>query len=230
MTIYFSEPLTGRGGGRFYSAVQNPNGSWTGYYSTDMEISGNKVTVDFTGSLRARRGLWASAAYLTDPADATANNLRDLAGNAVRTPYDWPGGWWGTWCLALHNPTRRPDVIRVVISSDAGAERYYVEGETIRVTLTYTEAVDVTGAPRLKIKIDPDWGEFAANYERGTGTDTLIFAYQVAEPNTSPRGIAVLEDSLELNGGRSARGLIRPAHLAHAGLSHDPNHKVDWQH
>ena len=106
-------------------------------------------------------------------------------------------------------------------------------GDTIRVTVTFSEAVAVTGTPRLKIKIDPkvvDWGEFWANYESGTGTNSLIFDYRVVEPNTAPRGVAVLEHQLDLN-----RGTIRSAstqtdaHLWYAGLAHDLNHQVDWQ-
>ena len=60
----------------------------------------------------------------------------------------------------------------------------------------------MTGSPRLKIKMDPRWGEFWADYDRGSGTDTLTFVYTVAEPNTSPQGIAVLANTLELNGGK----------------------------
>ena len=52
-------------------------------------------------------------------------------------------------------------------SPRASAKGTYTLGETIRVTLTYSEAVDVTGAPRLKIKIDPDWG----NLRRTTGAE-----------------------------------------------------------
>ena len=77
--------------------------------------------------------------------------------------------------------------------------------------------------------MDPRWGTFRAAYEGGSGTSALTFAYTVAEPNTSPPGIAVLADTLELNGGtiRSAAGT--DAALAHVGLGHDPRHKVDWR-
>ena len=51
----------------------------------------------------------------------------------------------------------------------------------------------------------------------------------MVEPNLSTQGIAVLADSLELNGGgiASASGSVA-AELSHGGLDHDPNHKVDW--
>ena len=50
------------------------------------------------------------------------------------------------------------------------------------------------------------------------------------EPNKSTQGIAVLADTLALNGGTivSASGSAA-ADLSHAGLAHDSGHKVDWQ-
>lgn len=124
-----------------------------------------------------------------------------------------------------------PEVTRVEVSSDAGADSTYVMGDTIRVMLTFSQAVDVTGAPRLKIDMDPaDWGEKWVGYESGGGTASLTFAHEVVQPNFSTQGIAVLANTLELNGGtiRSA-ATGADADLAHAGLAHDPNHKVDWR-
>lgn len=52
----------------------------------------------------------------------------------------------------------------------------------------------------------------------------------MVEPNLSTEGIAVLADTLELNG-----GTIRPASsrtntdLSHDGLEHDPEHRVNWR-
>ena len=90
--------------------------------------------------------------------------------------------------------------------------------------------MDVTGAPRLRIKMDPDYGEKQAAYASGSGGTTLTFTYAVAEPNISTQGIAVLADTLALNGGAivSTAGSAT-ADLAHAGLAHDAGHKVDWQ-
>ena len=52
----------------------------------------------------------------------------------------------------------------------------------------------------------------------------------MVEPNLSTQGIAVLANSLELNGGAISRPATRAeVDLAHDGLEHDPDHKVDWQ-
>ena len=67
-----------------------------------------------------------------------------------------------------------------------------------------------------------------AAYQGGSGTATLTFTHTVVEPNISTQGIAVLADTLELNGGTiQASGV--DADLAHTSLGHDADHKVDWQ-
>ena len=126
-----------------------------------------------------------------------------------------------------------PEVTGVAISSDAGDDDIYALGDTIQLTATFSEAMDVdtsNGTPRLKIKMAPTWGEFWADYSGGSGTTTLTFDYTVVKPNTSPGGIAVLANTLELNGGTiRSTATQTDARLGHAGVDHNPNHKVDWQ-
>ena len=133
---------------------------------------------------------------------------------------------------ANHKVDWRPSaatVTDVEITSDPGSDDTYARDDVISITLTFSETVDVTGAPRLKIDMDPaEWGEKWAAYQGGSGTATLTFAHTVVEPNYSTQGIAVLADTLELNGGTiQASGLA--ALLSHTGLAHDADHKVDWQ-
>ena len=76
------------------------------------------------------------------------------------------------------------------MSSRPGTGDTYGLGETIRVGVTFSEAV--AGSPRLEIDMDPaDWGEKWAVYESGGGTDSLNFAYEVVEPNESTQGVRV---------------------------------------
>ena len=121
-----------------------------------------------------------------------------------------------------------PSVSQVEVTSDAGTDQTYAHGETIRVSLTFTEAVAVTGTPRLKINLDSDYGERWADYTGGTGTATLTFAYTVAKTDRATQGVAVLRDGLDLNGG-SVRSTAaqKDAHLWYGGLDHDPDHMVD---
>ena len=223
MFLYFSEPLNESiVGGQFQVSVQYGNCycSINGLYGPAdyaMEVSGNKVIVDLRGSIRAVEGLGAAVYYRQGPGDT---GLRDLAGNKVRY----------TAFGSLHNITGRPFVTDVEISSDEGDDRFYSDGETILVTLTFSEAVDVTGTPRLKIDLDPaDGGEKWAEYSGGSGTRELEFTYTVAEGDFSTDGVAVHRNTLELNGGaiRSASAVtVEDTRLDHAGLDHDPTHKV----
>ena len=126
-------------------------------------------------------------------------------------------------------PTPAPSVTGIAVSSSPKADQTYALGETIRVRLTFSDAVDVSGSPRLKIKMAPGYGEKWATYASGSGTATLTFVYTVVEPNYSSQGIAVLADTLELNGGSIESADDTAAGLAHDGLAHDPNHKVNWE-
>ena len=89
------------------------------------------------------------------------------------------------------------------------------------MTVTFSEAVEVDttgGTPSLAIDMDPaHWGEKRAAYESGSGTAALVFAHEVVEPNLSTGGVAVLADTLALNGG-AIRSAATGAALAHAGL------------
>ena len=83
------------------------------------------------------------------------------------------------------------------------------------MTATFGEAVDVEGAPRLAIDMDPaHWGGKRAAYEGGFGTGALTFVHEVVEPNISTEGVAVLANTPELDS-----GAIRSAapELPHAG-------------
>ena len=128
-------------------------------------------------------------------------------------------------------PAPAPSVTGVEVTSDAGDDDTYALSDTIRITLTFSEKVDVTGSPQLKIDMDPaEWGEKWAAYESGGGTASLTFVHTVVEPNYSTQGIAVLENSLDLNGGTiRSTSSDTGADLSHLGLPHDSAHKVDWQ-
>ena len=127
-----------------------------------------------------------------------------------------------------------PSVAQVAITSTPADGEAYAAGETVQVSLTFTEAVTVDttdGAPRLRIKLDPAYGEKWADYSGGSGTATLTFAYTVAEPDRSTRGVAVLRDTLDLNGGviQSVTTPQKDAHQWYPGRDHDAGHMVDWR-
>ena len=145
------------------------------------------------------------------------------------------GGDGGSDALIAQQQEQVPavSVTGVSVVSDPGADKTYGIGDTISVQVTFNQlVVDVDtsgGTPRLKIDMDPaEWGEKWASYASGSGTSALTFTHTVVEPNISTQGIAVLENTLELNGG-AIQSDGEDASLPHTGRAHDANHKVDWQ-
>ena len=181
-----------------------------------------------------------NAAYTADGTGVTLTLGRALSfGETVTVGYARPADEPGLWDsegkqIADFSGVPVPTtlgVTRVEVVSDTGDDATYASGETVRVRLSFSEAVEVEGAPQLTIDMDPaDWGQKWAVYESGSGTEDLVFAYEVVQPNESTKGIAVLANTLELNGGAIKSATTEAdADLSHAGLDHDTNHKVDWR-
>ncbi|MCY3662273.1 MAG: SwmB domain-containing protein [bacterium] len=124
-----------------------------------------------------------------------------------------------------------PAVTAVEVVSDPGEDDIYTIGDTISLQVTFSEAVNVTGAPTLGIDMDPaDGGREDAVYAGGTGTTQLTFDHTVIERDYSIQGIAVVANTLALNGGTiTAAAGGADVDLAHTGLDHDSDHKVNWQ-
>ncbi|WP_419862746.1 SwmB domain-containing protein [Candidatus Poriferisodalis sp.] len=163
--------------------------------------AGEQVTVNYRQP-RSNAGLW----------DADGNQIAPFSAQTVV-------------------PGAAPTVTGVEVISDAGDDDTYAMGEILQFRVTFSAAVNVTGTPTLGIDMDPaHWGRKDAVYAGGSGTAELTFAHTVIEPNYSSRGIAVLGDTLALNGGaiQAAAGEA-DAELAHSGLGHDPDHKVNWR-
>lgn len=83
----------------------------------------------------------------------------------------------------------------VELTSDPGADGAYAIGETIRATLAFDAAVEVTGAPRLRLGLAMRTGTSGGpSNRRGSGAADLTFAYAAAEGDASGEGVAVLAD------------------------------------
>ena len=123
-----------------------------------------------------------------------------------------------------HAQSAAPTVSAVVVTSNPGDDGGYAIGETIEVTLTFSEAVTVVGTPRITLDIGGAFG--AAEYSgAGTTPGQLRFSYTVAAGDEDRDGIAVVANSLALNGGAIRAGATS-ATLTHAALQAN-DHKVD---
>ena len=118
-----------------------------------------------------------------------------------------------------------PTIESVAVTSDPGEDGGYAIGDEIQVGLTFSEAVTVTGAPQLTL--DVGGRSRTAEYSEGSTTTRLLFTYTVPSGDEDTDGIAVVANSLALNGGAiRADQADTNAALTHAGLQSD-DHKVD---
>ena len=75
--------------------------------------------------------------------------------------------------------TTPPTVSKIEVTSDPGTDRTYAPGDEIRVTVTFSETVEVTGTPQLSLELGG--GQRTATYQGGSGTAALVFTYEVAD-------------------------------------------------
>ena len=116
-----------------------------------------------------------------------------------------------------------PTIESVAVTSDPGEDGGYAIGDEIQVGLTFSEAVTVTGTPQLTL--DVGGRNRTSEYSEGSATTQLLFTYTVPSGDEDTDGIAVVTDSLALNGGAIRAGSANAA-LTHAGLNSN-DHKVD---
>ena len=106
--------------------------------------------------------------------------------------------------------------------SGAGTDAQWSVGETVGVTVTFSEAVDVGtngGTPSVGVELGgSSTAARSAAYASGGGTAELVFGYMLVQGDGSHSLMAVTPNSLALNGGtiRSAESQTN-AQLAHNG-------------
>ena len=106
--------------------------------------------------------------------------------------------------------------------SDAGPDGQWTEGETVEVTLTFSEAVDVDtagGTPSIGLALSGIEAR-SAEYLRGSGTAELVFGYTLVAGDGSHSTMSVTPDSLATGGGtiRASDGSADAA-LGHEGAA-----------
>ena len=164
-----------------------------------------------------------------------ANLAHDGLGHDANHKVDWQtageeSGGGGDGPGGLSGDSGPPSVTGVSVVSSPASNATYLLGEKISIRVAFDQAVSVTGSPQLSIDMDPAaWGTKQAAYESGGGTSSLTFVHMVVEPNYSTQGIAVLANTLALNGGTIRSTTGANAALGHTGLGHNAGHKVDWR-
>ena len=118
-------------------------------------------------------------------------------------------------------PLAVPALQNFTITSTTGP---YALGEAIEVTATFSEAVTVTGSPRIPLDIG---GETKyATYQSGSATTALVFSYTPVTGDNDANGVTIAANTLELDGGTIRVGAT-DATLTHPAVAADAANAVD---
>ena len=123
-----------------------------------------------------------------------------------------------------------PTVSRVAFTSTpaSGQSNTYKLNDTLDVTVTFSEAVTVTGTPQIDLTIGSTVHQ--ADYESGSTTTGLLFQYEVQADDEDDNGASIDANGLKLKSGRiflQKTNTTVNADLAHGAVANQSRHKVD---
>lgn len=131
-----------------------------------------------------------------------------------------------TVTLAINDLNDTAIINTVAITSSSGAENSTLNvDDTVTATVTFGEAVTVTGTPQLALNIGGTTGQ--ADYDGGTGTASLTFSYTVQAGENDANGISIDANSLSLNSGTIKDASTVDATLTHDAVSDNVSYLVD---
>ena len=115
------------------------------------------------------------------------------------------GSTWERY-IGVHSMTitgRNNDAVVSASGIQLTSSGYFYTGNIIEASVTFTEAVAVTGMPILAIQIGENSRD--ATYFSGDGTTELIFRYPVVDDDYDDDGVSILPRSLSLPSGASIK-------------------------
>jgi len=118
-----------------------------------------------------------------------------------------------------------PTVSSLSITSTATAGSTYIPGQIISVTIVWSEAVTVTGSPRLTMVVGST--DKFLTYASGSTTTSLVFSYTVEAGTTDTDGVTITANTLGLNSGTMKDLGLNSATLSHSAIAASTSHKVD---
>ena len=201
-TVTFSTNVTGVDASDF---TLHDTGSIAGTITSVTAVSGNVYTVTVTG-------MTGDGTMRLD-LNNTGHVITDSFGNTLAAAYT--GGQ--TYTIE-HTP---PSATATTVPANGT----YASGQNLDFTVTFNEAVAVTGTPRIAVTLDTG-GTVYANYLSGSGTNTLTFQYTVAPGQQDLTGI-VAGASIDANGGAIKDAAANNALLALNGAPSTAGIDVD---
>ncbi len=117
-------------------------------------------------------------------------------------------------------------IASVAFEGSAPRSNYYKTGDIIRVAVTFSGSVIVSGAPQIAVKVGN--AERQAAYSSGSGNSKLVFEYTVASGDSDTDGIEIQANKFTLNSGSiTGDGGNALTALTHTAVSADGSRKVD---
>ena len=174
-----------------------------------------------------------SGSYTVSP-DSSVTRTRVLGGLRAGRTYQFQvqakndegtGPWSNTGSGTTHTA---PTVSNVAFTSTppSGQNNTYKKDDVIDVTVTFSEAVTVTGTPQIDLTIGSNVRN--ADYKSGSTTTTLLFQYAVADTDEDTNGATINANGLKLNSGSIVRNNSTiNADVAYAVRANQSGHKVD---
>ena len=131
-------------------------------------------------------------ASIANIGDRNGDRINDLA---VGAPSDDSGGT-DSGALYILYMDANTNIVKITSSEANGS---YNTGRTIHIQVMFSEAVDVTGKPKLSLETGST--DTQASYISGSGSDTLIFRYTIVAGDEATDLDYKRTASLTLNGG-----------------------------
>ncbi len=178
----------------------------TGTTDAVVDYTSGSGTSTLTFKFTIARGNTSSDLDYTDTTALALNggSIMDAAGNSANVILPLPDSTGSLgYTKALVVDGGAPLVSSV---SSTAVDSSYIIGDTLAITMVFTEAVAVTGTPKLTLETGTS--DAVIYYAAGSGTSTLSFEYVVASGHASSDLNYADTTSLTLNGGsvRDAAG------------------------
>jgi len=120
-----------------------------------------------------------------------------------------------------------PVVSFVWFASSPASGEYFRQGESIDVTVRFSEAVTVTGSPRVAVSVGSNTRNATYSSSDRSGTE-LTFGYAVQGSDLDLDGVSIAANALGLNGGTIRKtDTTTDAVLTHTAVSASSSRKVD---
>ncbi len=175
---------------------------------SDITIQANGVTLSTTMASVAATKVEIT---LTTALTATATNLTVALAAAAVDDAAGNGNLAAAAATVTNavSTTTAPTVTGIALTSTPGADNTYAIGDAVEATVTFSEAVDITGTPQLDL--DFAGTAKAAACATGTNTTTMACSYTVGVGDSAPNGVAIAANTLT-GGGDGGDGDGRGRH------------------